>query len=427
MTDPFAQVLDPEMSRIRETTDADPAAAAEQVRQTLTGRHVCPFCGQQNAGGPDPCPHCTMEDTPATRQATKARIGPWYVLQSRNPAAPGMRYATILALINKGQITPRSIIRGPTTHQLWRFAAHVRAISREFSLCYSCGGAIERSSNICHHCQRSQEAPAEPDALLESRPSAPSSTQLAPVESFVDPPASYAARMRELNRHREQGIQEAQANPTRSIAPRRPGSRVVSAMELAAALQNGPAKIIEERPKRNKLKIAFLVLALLVGGAAAALYFMPDYREPTISWLNTTLANAKTKLASINWPKSSGLPAKPLVDAKPPSERLLPYSAPIAEPPAPQPQVEVVVQKPAPPPPVVVQAAPQPDPVDATVAIDSARKLWSQAIDDEARQDFAGAVKKYQQIKQLPSDVWPAGLQLRLDMAQRRAAETSVQ
>ncbi|HMB95218.1 MAG TPA: hypothetical protein VKK61_04190, partial [Tepidisphaeraceae bacterium] len=150
------------MSRTKETTEADPTVAAEQIRKTLSGRHICPYCGDQNAGGSEPCPRCTMEDMPATRQATKARIGPWYVLQSRNPAAPGMRYAIMLALISKGQITPRSIIRGPTTHQLWRFAAHVRSISREFGLCYSCGGAIDRSSAVCSHCQRSQDAPAEP-------------------------------------------------------------------------------------------------------------------------------------------------------------------------------------------------------------------------------------------------------------------------
>jgi len=161
MTDPFAETLDDDlMSRVKQNpTNGDPAVVAEQVRQTLTGKHVCPYCGHAYPGGPEPCPRCTMEDSPATRQATKARIGPWYVLQTRNPAAPGMKYATMLALINKGQITPRSVVRGPTTHQLWRFAAHVRGISREFGLCYSCGGSIERTSSLCPHCQRSQEPP----------------------------------------------------------------------------------------------------------------------------------------------------------------------------------------------------------------------------------------------------------------------------
>ena len=42
-----------------------------------------------------PCPRCTLADTPTTRNATKARIGPWYVLQARNPAAPGMKFETL--------------------------------------------------------------------------------------------------------------------------------------------------------------------------------------------------------------------------------------------------------------------------------------------------------------------------------------------
>jgi hypothetical protein len=52
-----------------------------------------------------------------------------------------MKCNTLLALIRKGQVTPRSVIRGPTTFQLWRFAARVKGISREFGLCYSCGAA----------------------------------------------------------------------------------------------------------------------------------------------------------------------------------------------------------------------------------------------------------------------------------------------
>src|SRR5689334_11976813 len=71
---------------------ADPAAAAGLSAAHAAGadRHVCPFCGSLNASPVGACPKCTMENTPATRKATKARIGPWYVLQTRNPAAPGM-------------------------------------------------------------------------------------------------------------------------------------------------------------------------------------------------------------------------------------------------------------------------------------------------------------------------------------------------
>src|SRR4051812_7675200 len=70
-----------------------PVPSTGLVRETLAGKHICPFCGTQNSGPNEPCQRCTMEDTAATRQATKARIGPWYVLQARNPAAPGMKFS----------------------------------------------------------------------------------------------------------------------------------------------------------------------------------------------------------------------------------------------------------------------------------------------------------------------------------------------
>src|SRR5262245_17436356 len=139
MSDPFTDSAGDElMSR---TTDfpasevqfSDRASGAPPTGKS--GRkQCCPYCGaivSADVAG-QPCPRCTMEDTPATRSATKARIGPWYVLQSRNPAAPGMKWTTLLQLVEKGQVTPRSVVRGPTTHQLWRFAAHVKGLSREF-------------------------------------------------------------------------------------------------------------------------------------------------------------------------------------------------------------------------------------------------------------------------------------------------------
>src|SRR5206468_10927036 len=55
----------------------------------LPARHVCPFCGSVNESAEGTCPRCTMENTAETRKATKSRLGTWYVVQSRNPSAPG--------------------------------------------------------------------------------------------------------------------------------------------------------------------------------------------------------------------------------------------------------------------------------------------------------------------------------------------------
>ena len=162
----------------------DPAGGAAGLgqggaRYPLQGRHVCPFCGSVNETMEGPCPQCTMGNTAETRKATKSRIGPWYVLQSRNPAAPGMKYQTLLGFVRKGRVKARSIVRGPTTHQLWRFACQVKGLSREFGVCYSCGGSVERDAQLCPQCNRLQDPPADPDVFLEGQaggvaPDAPS-------------------------------------------------------------------------------------------------------------------------------------------------------------------------------------------------------------------------------------------------------------
>jgi hypothetical protein len=143
--------------------------------------HVCPFCGllrevTEEFDPSTPCPRCTLSDTSTTRNATRSRVGPWSVRQNRNPWAPGMRFETLLALVKRGQVTRDSVVRGPTTHQLWKRAADVKGLSREFGLCYSCGGEIDTQSTLCAHCNRLQEPPMNPDVLVETRESSQSVT-----------------------------------------------------------------------------------------------------------------------------------------------------------------------------------------------------------------------------------------------------------
>ena len=84
------------------------------------------------------------------------------------PRAPGMKFETLLSFVKKGRVKPTSIVRGPTTHQLWRFAAQVKGLSREFGVCYSCGTSIDRAASICPQCNRLQDPPPFPDVLLET-------------------------------------------------------------------------------------------------------------------------------------------------------------------------------------------------------------------------------------------------------------------
>src|SRR3954447_11174795 len=234
MTDPFDVADEQEeqlMSRATDLSSGREDAVRHEPPSPRPGKQACPYCGSVNDRTDEPqlCPRCSMEDTPATRAATKARIGPWYVLQSRNPSAPGMKWATLLSLVAKGQVTPRSIVRGPTTHQLWKFAAHVKGMSREFNLCYSCGGEIERSTNQCPHCDRLQEPPVNPDALLESREMGPArgpvQREIKSLAAPVPPPATDLVIA---------GSRERDDDLAR---PRNPNDGILSAKELAAAFQ----------------------------------------------------------------------------------------------------------------------------------------------------------------------------------------------
>jgi hypothetical protein len=160
--------------------------------------HVCPFCGVTREYTDEfdpatPCPRCTLADTPTTRNATKARVGPWHVRQVRNPWAPGMRFETLLALIKRGQVTKDSIVRGPTTHQLWKRACEIKGLSREFGACHSCGGEISTQTSLCPHCNRLQEPPANPDMLVDVREAAlrtQAPTQAQPTQQLPAPATS---------------------------------------------------------------------------------------------------------------------------------------------------------------------------------------------------------------------------------------------
>ena len=166
----------------------EPPRTPEGIRDSLRNKYVCPFCGSVNETEQGTCPRCTMENTAASRKATKVRIGPWYVLQTRNPAAPGMKFDTLLSFVKKGRVKPHSVVRGPTTHQLWRFAAQVKGLSREFGVCYSCGGSIAATAALCPQCNRLQDPPPNPDVLLESSKEATTPPQPAPV--LNEPPSA---------------------------------------------------------------------------------------------------------------------------------------------------------------------------------------------------------------------------------------------
>ena len=88
------------------TTTFDPRNASDADHSTPAKEGgiecLCPFCGAFHGDIGRPCRHCGTEDTTAARGAARKRVGPWFVLQTKNPAAPGMSLRSLLALIRGG-------------------------------------------------------------------------------------------------------------------------------------------------------------------------------------------------------------------------------------------------------------------------------------------------------------------------------------
>jgi hypothetical protein len=261
-----------------------------------TGGIVCPFCAHVRADSVGSCPRCTMEDTPSTRRSTGERIGPWFVLQRKNPTAPGLRLSVLLTLARRGHVTAKSIVRGPTTGQFWRYASQVKGLSRVFGLCWHCGASVSPDATTCPKCRSAQEIPDDPDQFLESHAALPVMREI-PARELDGPDEMDGRSERTLpSARRELTDMRAPLGSRELAAPSRsaPGTRsvtlargdddvILSASELAAAFQlDMPRQGLVKRTSRGlwrATKVAAILAILLAGGTATAFYIKPEWYQ----------------------------------------------------------------------------------------------------------------------------------------------------
>lgn len=112
---------------------------------------LCPFCGSVTPGA-DRCASCKGYFDPLSRQATQNHMGPWFVRDERSPHRPGCTFETITRLIDSGQITLDTVIRGPSTRQFWMLARHTPGIAHRLGACHNCRTPVGKDAFQCPSC-----------------------------------------------------------------------------------------------------------------------------------------------------------------------------------------------------------------------------------------------------------------------------------
>ncbi len=122
----------------------------------------CVYCGRILDRGSDRCPHCRTSYSFAVRKASREVVGDWFYLDSRNPSGRGVTFETLIKMIEKGRIKPDSVVRGPTTHQDWTYAAEAPRLAKYLGLCPHCFAEAKPEATYCATCQLNMnERPAD--------------------------------------------------------------------------------------------------------------------------------------------------------------------------------------------------------------------------------------------------------------------------
>lgn len=112
---------------------------------------ICPYCGETQPQA-EQCRACGGLFEALSRQATHNAMGPWFIRDLKRPFHPGCSYETLTTLLERGQVTKYTVLRGPTTKQLWTVAKHVPGIAHLLGYCHACDASVDPGDHGCHVC-----------------------------------------------------------------------------------------------------------------------------------------------------------------------------------------------------------------------------------------------------------------------------------
>ncbi len=112
---------------------------------------VCPICGETQSES-SLCTACGVSLVKDELLIAEGGIGPWWVRDETLPHNPGMTYDHLAHLAKCGKIERHTLLRGPTTRQLWMVARRVAGIAHLLKRCHDCGAHVSPKDRSCPEC-----------------------------------------------------------------------------------------------------------------------------------------------------------------------------------------------------------------------------------------------------------------------------------
>ncbi len=125
---------------------------------------LCPYCGTANEAT-DKCKYCGGLFEPLSMKATQIAMGPWFIRDKAQPFRPGCSFETLVKMIDKGQIKPNTVLRGPTTAQFWSVARNTPGVAHRLGFCHMCNAKVDPTAPACPSCNAPFETPPHRDTL----------------------------------------------------------------------------------------------------------------------------------------------------------------------------------------------------------------------------------------------------------------------
>ena len=223
----------------------------------------CVYCGQAIARGSDRCPHCRTSFSLAVRRASRDILGPWFYLDPRNPSGRGVTFEMLVKMVEKGRLQADSIVRGPTTHQDWMYAAETPRLAKYLGLCPHCFASAKPEDTYCTSCQLNMnECPAD------SRPGVPA--------DLAKPPYHLSAYEieKDLAHSVPSAAEEASGGPSEAA----PASEAAAAFaERPTPTPERPGLVLSRPVRKPKMWVVFvLTWATLVPLVLIWVFAEPD-------------------------------------------------------------------------------------------------------------------------------------------------------